>query len=162
MTAPSCTSTSLFQTPLRPRDHLVKTADQPPIQPGIHIPSGRNVWRHLRVVPRRAMGPQDHNDGWRGPVRGGRCIEAPQLAGALLRRTCAYWTSHRGNPTVIHIYIAEYNPASIRRRLVGIVEVMLQIALVFAFWVNYRIVRGALCACSGSRGSSSRGRVPRT
>ncbi|OAG00718.1 general substrate transporter [Paraphaeosphaeria sporulosa] len=39
--------------------------------------------------------------------------------------------------TMIPIYIAECSPALIRGRLVGIFEIMLQIALVFGFWVNY-------------------------
>ncbi|KAI9929618.1 hypothetical protein MW887_001092 [Aspergillus wentii] len=40
---------------------------------------------------------------------------------------------------VIPIYIAECSPALIRGRLVGIFEIMLQIALVFGFWVNYGV-----------------------
>ncbi|CAI7678129.1 unnamed protein product [Penicillium pancosmium] len=41
--------------------------------------------------------------------------------------------------TIIPIYIAECSPALIRGRLVGIFEIMLQIALVFGFWVNYGV-----------------------
>ncbi|KAJ4301119.1 hypothetical protein N0V90_003209 [Kalmusia sp. IMI 367209] len=41
--------------------------------------------------------------------------------------------------TMIPIYIAECSPALIRGRLVGIFEIMLQIALVFGFWVNYGV-----------------------
>lgn len=41
--------------------------------------------------------------------------------------------------TIIPIYIAECSPALIRSRLVGIFEIMLQIALVFGFWVNYGV-----------------------
>jgi MFS family permease len=40
---------------------------------------------------------------------------------------------------MIPIYIAECSPALIRGRLVGIFEIMLQIALVFGFWVNYGV-----------------------
>ncbi|KAJ4344890.1 uncharacterized protein N0V89_012635 [Didymosphaeria variabile] len=41
--------------------------------------------------------------------------------------------------TMIPIYIAECSPALIRGRLVGIFEIMLQVALVFGFWVNYGV-----------------------
>lgn len=41
--------------------------------------------------------------------------------------------------TMIPIYIAECSPVAIRGRLVGIFEIMLQIALVFGFWVNYGV-----------------------
>ncbi|KAJ0109470.1 uncharacterized protein J7T55_000395 [Diaporthe amygdali] len=41
--------------------------------------------------------------------------------------------------TLLPIYIAECSPALIRGRLVGIFEIMLQIALVFGFWVNYGV-----------------------
>lgn len=37
------------------------------------------------------------------------------------------------------IYIGEIAPSAIRGRLIGIFEVMLQIALVFGFWVNYGV-----------------------
>lgn len=40
---------------------------------------------------------------------------------------------------MIPIYIAECSPAIIRGRLVGIFEIMLQVALVFGFWVNYGV-----------------------
>lgn len=40
---------------------------------------------------------------------------------------------------MIPVYIAECSPALIRGRLVGIFEIMLQIALVFGFWVNYGV-----------------------
>ena len=40
---------------------------------------------------------------------------------------------------MIPIYISECSPALIRGRLVGIFEIMLQIALVFGFWVNYGV-----------------------
>ncbi|RAO67052.1 uncharacterized protein BHQ10_003064 [Talaromyces amestolkiae] len=40
---------------------------------------------------------------------------------------------------ILPIYIAECSPAAIRGRLVGVFEVMLQIALVFGFWVNYGV-----------------------
>lgn len=40
---------------------------------------------------------------------------------------------------MIPVYIAECSPALIRGRLVGIFEIMLQIALVFGFWVNYAV-----------------------
>ncbi|KAL1845345.1 hypothetical protein VTK73DRAFT_648 [Phialemonium thermophilum] len=43
--------------------------------------------------------------------------------------------------TMIPIYIAECSPALIRGRLVGIFEIMLQIALVFGFWVNYGVAK---------------------
>ncbi|KAF2729167.1 general substrate transporter [Polyplosphaeria fusca] len=41
--------------------------------------------------------------------------------------------------TMIPIYIAECSPALIRGRLVGIFEIMLQIALVFGFFINYGV-----------------------
>ncbi|KAH8662141.1 general substrate transporter [Xylariales sp. PMI_506] len=41
--------------------------------------------------------------------------------------------------TMLPIYISECSPALIRGRLVGIFEIMLQIALVFGFWVNYGV-----------------------
>lgn len=37
------------------------------------------------------------------------------------------------------IYIGECAPSAIRGRLIGLFEVMLQIALVFGFWVNYGV-----------------------
>lgn len=40
---------------------------------------------------------------------------------------------------ILPIYIAECSPAMIRGRLVGLFEIMLQIALVFGFWVNYGV-----------------------
>ena len=40
---------------------------------------------------------------------------------------------------ILPIYIAECSPAAIRGRLVGLFEVMLQVALVFGFWVNYGV-----------------------
>jgi hypothetical protein len=42
---------------------------------------------------------------------------------------------------MIPIYIAECSPALIRGRLVGMFEIMLQVALVFGFWVNYGVAR---------------------
>lgn len=42
---------------------------------------------------------------------------------------------------IIPIYISECSPALIRGRMVGIFEIMLQIALVFGFWVNYGVNR---------------------
>jgi MFS family permease len=39
----------------------------------------------------------------------------------------------------IPIYIGECSPAGIRGRLVGIFECMLQVCLVFGFWVNYGV-----------------------
>ncbi|KAJ5087801.1 hypothetical protein N7456_011417 [Penicillium angulare] len=44
-----------------------------------------------------------------------------------------------GSAMILPIYISECSPAKIRGRLVGIFEVMLQIALVFGFWVNYGV-----------------------
>ncbi|GLA66479.1 hypothetical protein ABZX51_011592 [Aspergillus tubingensis] len=41
--------------------------------------------------------------------------------------------------TMIPVYIAECSPALIRGRLVGCFEIMLQVALVFGFWVNYGV-----------------------
>ncbi|KAF1974075.1 putative sugar transporter [Bimuria novae-zelandiae CBS 107.79] len=41
--------------------------------------------------------------------------------------------------TIIPIYIAECSPALIRGRLVGMFEIMLQVALVFGFWINYGV-----------------------
>lgn len=46
-----------------------------------------------------------------------------------------------GSAMILPIYIAECSPARIRGRLVGIFEVMLQVALVFGFWVNYGVNR---------------------
>lgn len=43
--------------------------------------------------------------------------------------------------TLIPIYIAECSPALIRGRLVGTFEIMLQVALVFGFWVNYSVAQ---------------------
>ena len=40
---------------------------------------------------------------------------------------------------ILPIYISECAPPMIRGRLVGLFEVMLQIALVFGFWVNYGV-----------------------
>ncbi|CZR64390.1 related to monosaccharide transporter [Phialocephala subalpina] len=40
---------------------------------------------------------------------------------------------------LVPIYIGECSPAPIRGRLIGIFEIMLQIALVFGFWVNYGV-----------------------
>ncbi|TPX07829.1 uncharacterized protein E0L32_010516 [Thyridium curvatum] len=42
---------------------------------------------------------------------------------------------------MLPIYISECSPALIRGRLVGIFEIMLQVALVFGFWVNYGVDR---------------------
>lgn len=44
-----------------------------------------------------------------------------------------------GSMVVLPIYIAECSPTPIRGRLVGIFEVMVQIAIVIAFWVNYGV-----------------------
>lgn len=46
-----------------------------------------------------------------------------------------------GSLVVLPIYIAECSPPPIRGRLVGIFEVMVQIAIVIAFWVNYGVQR---------------------
>ncbi|KAF2119067.1 general substrate transporter [Lophiotrema nucula] len=40
---------------------------------------------------------------------------------------------------ILSIYVSECSPALIRGRLVGVFEIMLQIALVFGFWVNYGV-----------------------
>ena len=40
---------------------------------------------------------------------------------------------------LLPVYISECSPALIRGRLVGLFEIMLQVALVFGFWVNYRV-----------------------
>jgi MFS family permease len=40
---------------------------------------------------------------------------------------------------ILPIYVSECSPALIRGRLVGVFEVMLQVALVFGFWVNYGV-----------------------
>jgi MFS family permease len=40
---------------------------------------------------------------------------------------------------VVPVYVSECAPAAVRGRLVGMFEVMLQIALVFGFWVNYGV-----------------------
>ncbi|ETS79987.1 hypothetical protein PFICI_07516 [Pestalotiopsis fici W106-1] len=53
--------------------------------------------------------------------------------------------------TLLPIYIAECSPALIRGRLVGIFEIMLQIALVFGFWVNYGVNRNISWLVSANR-----------
>lgn len=40
---------------------------------------------------------------------------------------------------ILPIYVSECSPALIRGRLVGTFEIMLQVALVFGFWVNYGV-----------------------
>ncbi len=40
---------------------------------------------------------------------------------------------------ILPIYVSECSPALIRGRLVGTFEIMLQIALVFGFWINYGV-----------------------
>lgn len=40
---------------------------------------------------------------------------------------------------ILPIYVSECSPPVIRGRLVGVFEIMLQIALVFGFWVNYGV-----------------------
>lgn len=40
---------------------------------------------------------------------------------------------------ILPIYVSECSPALIRGRLVGCFEIMLQVALVFGFWVNYGV-----------------------
>jgi MFS family permease len=40
---------------------------------------------------------------------------------------------------ILPIYVSECSPALIRGRLVGVFEIMLQVALVFGFWVNYGV-----------------------
>jgi MFS family permease len=40
---------------------------------------------------------------------------------------------------VLPIYVSECSPPAIRGRLVGVFEIMLQVALVFGFWVNYGV-----------------------
>lgn len=50
-----------------------------------------------------------------------------------------YLSLNSASATIIPIYIAECSPALIRGRLVGIFEIVLQIALVFGFWVNYGV-----------------------
>lgn len=40
---------------------------------------------------------------------------------------------------ILPIYVSECSPPAIRGRLVGVFEIMLQIALVFGFWVNYGV-----------------------
>lgn len=40
---------------------------------------------------------------------------------------------------MIPVYIAECSPTLVRGRLVGCFEIMLQVALVFGFWVNYGV-----------------------
>jgi MFS family permease len=40
---------------------------------------------------------------------------------------------------ILPIYVSECSPAAIRGRLVGVFEIMLQVALVFGFWVNYGV-----------------------
>ncbi|KAJ3533336.1 hypothetical protein NM208_g6030 [Fusarium decemcellulare] len=40
---------------------------------------------------------------------------------------------------ILPVYVSECSPALIRGRLVGTFEIMLQVALVFGFWVNYGV-----------------------
>lgn len=40
---------------------------------------------------------------------------------------------------ILPIYVSECSPALIRGRLVGVFEIMLQVALVFGFWVNFGV-----------------------
>lgn len=40
---------------------------------------------------------------------------------------------------ILPVYVSECSPALIRGRLVGVFEIMLQVALVFGFWVNYGV-----------------------
>lgn len=40
---------------------------------------------------------------------------------------------------ILPIYVSECTPAQIRGRLVGVFEIMLQLALVCGFWVNYGV-----------------------
>lgn len=42
---------------------------------------------------------------------------------------------------ILPVYVSECSPALIRGRLVGVFEIMLQVALVFGFWVNYGVTR---------------------
>lgn len=49
---------------------------------------------------------------------------------------------------VMPIYISECSPPLIRGRLVGVFEVMLQVALVFGFWVNYSVNKNISSAMS--------------
>lgn len=49
---------------------------------------------------------------------------------------------------ILPIYVSECSPALIRGRLVGVFEIMLQIALVFGFWVNYGVNKDILASDS--------------
>jgi MFS family permease len=49
---------------------------------------------------------------------------------------------------VMPIYVSECAPPLIRGRLVGVFEVMLQVALVFGFWVNYGVNKNVSSATS--------------
>lgn len=40
---------------------------------------------------------------------------------------------------ILPVYVSECSPAQIRGRLVGVFEIMLQLALVCGFWVNYGV-----------------------
>lgn len=67
------------------------------------------------------------------------CVCIPILAVCMYAQVVL--TQNRASSTMIPIYIAECSPALIRGRLVGMFEIMLQIALVFGFWVNYGVNR---------------------
>ena len=45
------------------------------------------------------------------------------------------------NAMILPVYVSECSPAQIRGRLVGVFEIMLQLALVCGFWVNYGVNR---------------------
>lgn len=47
---------------------------------------------------------------------------------------------------ILPIYVSECSPALIRGRLVGVFEIMLQVALVFGFWVNYGVNKNVSAA----------------
>lgn len=71
----------------------------------------------------------------------GVCLQMVGLIGLLYGGRVLTGLAIGASSTLLPIYIAECSPAAIRGRLVGIFEIMLQIALVFGFWVNYGVNR---------------------
>ncbi|KAK6189645.1 hypothetical protein LQW54_013049 [Pestalotiopsis sp. IQ-011] len=71
----------------------------------------------------------------------GVCLQMVGLIGLLYGGRVLTGLAIGASSTLLPIYIAECSPAAIRGRLVDIFEIMLQIALVFGFWVNYGVNR---------------------
>lgn len=71
--------------------------------------------------------------GMLGPLYAGRALTGVAVGASAM---------------VMPIYISECAPPLIRGRLVGVFEVMLQVALVFGFWVNYGVNKNVSSATS--------------